>query len=185
MIDHGIEIDPDKLVECPMPNKDALFRDETLLEGEERTVCKSIIGGLSWFATSLRWDIQHATSRLQMKSHNPTVSCMSETMRVIAYLYHTKGFKLGGVRTKENTFECYSDSDFAGDRKMTKASRTGVVLMLNGVPVHWVSKPQPKTVYSPAAAEIYAVREAAREGQALNWTCRDLGFTGIIFPFLV
>ena len=33
MIDHGIEIDPDKLVECPMPNKDALFRDETLLHG--------------------------------------------------------------------------------------------------------------------------------------------------------
>ena len=54
VIDHGIEIDPDKLVECPMPNKDALFRDETLLDSKERTVCKSIIGGLSWFATSLR-----------------------------------------------------------------------------------------------------------------------------------
>ena len=185
MIDHGIDINLEVPVECPMPNKGAMFRDETVLAGDEKTTCRSIIGGLSWFATSLRWDIQHATSRLQMKSHNPTVSCMSEAMRVIAYVYHTKGFKLGGVRTQENTFAYYSDSDFAGDREMAKASRSGVVLMLNGVPVHWVSKPQPKTVYSPAAAEIYALREATREGQALTWTCRDLGFTGITLPFLV
>ena len=68
---------------------------------------------------------------------------------------------------------------------MTKKSRTGVVIMLNGVPVYWMSRPQPKTVYSPAAAEIYALREGVREGQAMLWVCRDLGFQGVTFPFLV
>ena len=72
----------------------------------------------------------------------------------------------------------YSDSDFVGDRELTKNSRSGGMITLNLVPISWSSTPQPKTVYSPAAAEIYALREMAREGQGINWVCRDLGMGG-------
>ena len=128
----------------------------------------------------------HAVSRLQMGMHEPTRGMMGAAMRVAAYIGQTQGFRLGGARVHgENTFEFYTDSDFAGDRLMTKKSRTGVVILLNSVPVYWMSRPQPKTVYSLAAAEIYALREGVREGQAVLWVCRDLGFQGVTFPFLV
>ena len=84
-----------------------------------------------------------------------------------------------------NKFEFFSDSDFAGDRQITKKSRSGVLITLNNIPVHWRSATQPKTVYSPAAAEIYALREAVRDGRSVLWVCRDLHFSGVSFPFVV
>ena len=138
-----------------MPTREAMFRDSTLLEGEEITAYKSLAGSMSWFASSLRWDCVHAVSRLQMGMHEPTRGMMGAARTVVAYIGQTQGFRLGGGRVHgENVFEFYTDSDFAGDRLMTKKSRTGVVIMLNGVPVYWMSRPQPKTVYSPAATAV-------------------------------
>jgi hypothetical protein len=46
---------------------------------------------------------------------------------------------------------------------------------MNGVPVHWRSKKQPKSVYSPAHAEIYACSEGVKEARWLQWVAYDLG----------
>jgi len=186
LIDHGIDLEGGCGVECPMPTREAMFSDNVHLSEDETTVFKSLVGSLSWFASSLRWDCVQAVSRVQMLMNSPTRGCMSAAMRIAAFIGQTKGFKVGGPRVYgQNQFAFYTDSDFAGDRLMTKASRTGVVLLLNSVPVYWMSRPQPKTVYSPAAAEIYALREGVREGQALMWLLRDLRYPGITFPFLV
>ena len=53
------------------------------------------------------------------------------------------------------------------------------------MPIHWRSTPQPKTVYSPATAEIYGLREGVREAQALQWLCRDMGMSGVLTPFIM
>ena len=61
---------------------------------------------------------------------------------------------------------CHSDSDYAGDPVLGTRSQSGVIILMNGIVIHWRSKKQPKTVISPAAAEIYAASEAVRE---LRW----------------
>ena len=63
-----------------MPTREAMFRDSTLLEGEEVTAYKSLVGSMSWFASSLRWDCVHAVSRLQMGMHEPTRGMMGAAM---------------------------------------------------------------------------------------------------------
>ena len=45
---------------------------------------------------------------------------------------------------------------------------------MNGVPIHWRSKRQPKTVLSPAHAEIYAASEGMREARMIRWTAGDM-----------
>ena len=52
----------------------------------------------------------------------------------------------------------YSDSDHAGDRSGTTRSHTGVIITLNGVPCHWVSRKQPQgTAYSSTMVEVHAL----------------------------
>ena len=55
-------------------------------------------------------------------------------------------FKLGGVRHEgSDTIDSYSDSDHHGDEAFTSKSRTGVLVVLNGILCHWRSNRQPST----------------------------------------
>ena len=57
-------------------------------------------------------------------------------------------------RAVGDTWHVYSDSDHAGDTAMgTNKSHTGVMVMLNGMPVFWRSNKQPKTSLSSAQAK--------------------------------
>ena len=179
LIDNNIDVSRHSGVDCPMPSREALFSNPILLSETDKTYYKSIVGGLSWFAQSTRWDIISSVSRLQMVGQNPTVGALKCALHVVAYLACTNSFKLGGVRTATNHLRYYADSDFAGDRELTKQSRSGGVIFLNNIPIVWISKPQPKTVGSPAEAEIYATKEVVREAQGINWVMRDLGMTGL------
>ena len=74
IIDQGIEVRRE--VTCPMPDRDSILRNGTLLDKEGITKYKSLTGKLSWFAISLRYDIAHAVTRLQQFNDKPTVSTM-------------------------------------------------------------------------------------------------------------
>ena len=173
IIDQGIEVR--KEVTCPMPDRNSILRDSTVLDSKGKTKYKSLTGKLSWFATSLRYDIAHAVSRLQQFNDKPTVSCMNAAVRVASYVSCTDKFKLGGESVYGNSFTYYCDSDHAGDRQLTLRSHTGMIAFINNIPIHWRSKKQPKTVISPAMAEIYALGEAVKEFQWVNWQAEDLG----------
>ena len=162
------EINVHSDMSCPMPNKWQLGKDTTLLTDELKSLYKSMLGVFSWWSISLRWDIAHSVSRLQSMVQDPTVSSLNEAYRLAAYVHSTASFRLGGkvVAGQKNRLECYSDSDYAGDPVLGTRSHSGCMILLNGIVIHWRSKKQPKTVLSPAAAEIYAASEAVRE---LNW----------------
>ena len=49
--------------------------------------------------------------------------------------------------------------------------------MCNGAPVHWRSNKQPITAVSSAAAEIYALAEAARDARLNAWKAEEMGLT--------
>ena len=160
----------------PMPDRDHIFKDETLLDEEEKAYFKSLIGSMSWFGISLRYDICHSVARLQQYGDRPTKGALSAATRVAAYLSSTADFKIGGpVSYGKTVVSYYSDSDHAGDRGLGTKSHTGVMLVMNGIPVHWRSKKQPKTVVSPAHAEIYACSEGLKEARYLQWVACDLG----------
>ena len=76
---------------------------------------------------------------------------------------------------KGHTFDCYSDSNHAGDMPITTYSHTGTTAILNNVPIFWRSKKQPKTSRSSAEAEIYALSETLADIRLLHWRMTDVG----------
>ena len=136
---------------------------------------KSIVGSLSWFAISLRYDIAHSVTRLQQYSCNPTEGALDAAIRVAGYLAATADFRLGGRRVLGNKLDYFSDSDHAGDPKLTYQSHIGIIFSLNSVPIQWRSKKQPKTVISPAMAEIYACSECVKEATWVQYMLEEFG----------
>jgi hypothetical protein len=66
--------------------------------------------------------------------------------------------------------ECYTDADYAGlwnheddQDPFCVKSRTGYTMMLNGNPIHWVSKLQSMIALSTTEAEYIALSQSMRE----------------------
>ena len=69
----------------------------------------------------------------------------------------------------------YSDSDHAGEAYTGDSrSHTGVMILLNGMPIHWRSNKQPKTSLSSAEAEIYAMSTAVKDARTRLWIAEEL-----------
>ena len=78
-------------------------------------------------------------------------------------------------RTRKNVWTTYVDSDWAGEKDYSHTkSRTGVIILLNGLPIFWRSNKQPDTSLSSAQAEVYALAEAARDVSLRFWIAEEL-----------
>lgn len=95
----------------------------------------------------------------------------------MAWLAHNSRREIAGPVVKGTTWEVYSDSDHAGVRQLGTRSHTGVIIMCNGAVVSWRSNKQPVTAVSSAAAEIYAMAEAARDARLHCWQAEEMGLT--------
>jgi hypothetical protein len=88
---------------------------------------------------------------------------------------------LCGIRPDSaNVFHYFTDSNFYG----LPRAQTGVMILLNGVPVHWRSNKQPVSSDSPACAEIYALKEGVKDGRLFNWVAEEMGMN-VSWPFVV
>ena len=133
-----------------------------------------MVGSLTWY-TNLRYDIAYEVNRLAQCLAAPTKGAMKALVRVMGYLASTCDRKLKVCRVKGNTWHRYSDSDHAGDTCMgTTRSQTGILITLNGMPIHWKSNKQPVTSLSSACAEIYAMSECVKESRLISWISEDM-----------
>ena len=55
---------------------------------------------------------------------------------------------------------------------------------MNGAPLHWRSNRQPVTADSPAVSEIYALKEAVKDGRLVLWVAEEMGIVPA-YPFTV
>ena len=141
----------------------------------EHKLYRTLVGTLTWY-TVTRYDIAYEVNRLAQKLSAPTKGAMKCVRRVMAYLKYTWTKSLNVCRVYGDIWSMFSDSDHAGDSLSgDMRSTTGVMILLNGMPVHWRSIKQPKTSTSSACAEIYALYEACKDGRLRLHVHRDLG----------
>ena len=171
--------------ESPMPDAAELFSDSEPVSAEVASWCKSVIGCLHFFVRASRWDA-HSVSRVSQFNCNPTMGTVKALKVIAGYLKGSIDFRVGGTRLLDvdDHFSIFTDSDHHGDKLMTSKSQTGVMVLLNGVPVHWRSNKQPKTADSPACAEIYALKEGVRDARLLLWVAEEMGVS-VSWPFVV
>ena len=179
--EHFVNIRP---VTAPMPDKKMIGKDTTKVNAEKHKLYRSWIGSLQYFAMWTRYDVAYPLSRLAQSLSAPTEGAFTALLRVIAYM---KGSVELGLRGKvrgigeADVFDMYVDSDHVGDRIYNTRSHTGIIFLLNGVPVHWKSNKQVVTAKSSAEAEIYALSTAVQDMQLLLWRSQEQGIQ-VKFP---
>ena len=72
------------------------------------------------------------------------------------------------------TLRVYVDSDLGGDQ-VTRRSRTGFVVFLNGAPIHWFSKKQSACETSTFGSEFMAMKQACEYIRGLRYKLRMMG----------
>ena len=106
-------------------------------------------------------------------------------MRYLAgYLNATVNQCLLGVRAVgADNIDSYVDASHHGAKKMHPQSQTGLMILLNGVPLRRSTR-QPDTSDSPAVSEIYAIKEVVKDArlQHCSWVVEEMG-CNVAWPF--
>ena len=187
---------PVRGVHCPMPDAKTINQSTRMLDGPNADAYRKQVGALNYYAMTTRYDIAYPTSKLSQYSDSPTEGANAALKRVLGYLRTTVEFELRGERRLKDEVKYYSDSDHAADKRdglvltnignadadamekekvSKRRSQTGMVIMLNDVPVYWQSKKQQAIAYSSAAAEIYALSETMKSSRLFMWRCQEMG----------
>ena len=168
-------LESEALKENPIGNKSLLADSEEICENLQAW-CRSVIGGLHYFARGTRYDISYAVSRVSQTMVSPTKGTVRALEQLAGYLISTlddsalEGKKNPGVDVVINM----CDASHRGDN-MSSRSQTGVIICLNGVPIMWRSNRQPVTSLSPAESEIYALSVGVRDARLMGWVLEELG----------
>ncbi len=74
------------------------------------------------------------------------------------------------------TMRVFVDADHAGDL-ITRGSRTGFIVFLNGAPIYWSSKKQTSCETSTFGSEFVAMKQATEYIRGLRYKLRMMGIT--------
>jgi hypothetical protein len=120
-----------------------------------------------WYALSTRPDIQFVVTSLAQFQAKPTKRAMDCVTRVFRYLKGT--LKLGifipypkASQILRFILTPFTDASFAIPI-LASRSASGLIFLLNGVPIHWISRKQQLVALSSTEAEIIAASLCAQE----------------------
>jgi hypothetical protein len=74
------------------------------------------------------------------------------------------------------TMQVFVDADHAADL-LTRRSRTGFIVFLNGAPIYWSSKKQTSCETSTFGSELVAMKQATEYIRGLRYKQRMMGIT--------
>jgi hypothetical protein len=157
-----------------VPGDSAAEHAMELLNTEEATVFRSMVGGLLYVSVCTRPDIAYCVAALARSMAQPHAHALTGAKRVVRYLKDNP-FGLVYRRTSGALLlHGYADASYAAD-VATRKSTTGWALMLAGAAVAWKSKLQPVVATSTTEAEYVALCYAALECVALRALLEFLG----------
>ena len=146
-------------------------------EGEARAdqvLYQQIIGSLMYLSTATRPDISYAVHRLARYAADPSAAHLNAARKVLRYLKGSKELGLRYFKTDAIKLACFCDSDWAGCPESSR-STSGLVCLLSGGPVCWLSRRQRLVTKSTAEAEFVALSETVCEVVWLRQLLDDLG----------
>ena len=108
----------------------------------------------------------------------PTKGVEAAIRYLAGYLNATVDHSLSGLRPTNgvDVIDSYVDASHHGAKAMHSQSQTGLMIMLNKVPLRWRSTRQPDTSDSPAVSELYAIKEIVKDARLATLGCRGDGF---------
>ena len=148
---------------APTPMTEGTTLEAGELVESTRVNPQEFCGQLGWLCLT-RPDLRFAATQLSRYQTKPTAEFYRTVKRVLKYLNRNPNLGLP-VRKAANTkmnLQVFCDASWApgNDRK----SITGVLVLLNGTPIDWMSKRQTCIACSSGDAEIFALSKAVELG---------------------
>ncbi len=148
----------------PMQSGVRLFPATNEDELADCTEYASLVGALLWIGHS-RPDASFALSQLTRFMSNPTTVHYDTALYLLGYFKLTKNYGIHYPATPRPGMVnlcCVADAEYAGDETDSK-SVGGHAILINGSPVAWSSKKQPRCASSSNEAEYMNAKLAGQE----------------------
>ncbi|CAE7748047.1 TY5A, partial [Symbiodinium sp. KB8] len=156
------------------PKEILMHTPETVQPFDEQTVksAQKVAGECLWLAQRSRIDIAFATTVLCSKVSKDPHGALAIGHRVMAYLHHTKHFKLH-LKPAQGVapLRVYTDASFA---PLGQHSYGGHIIEVSGVPVLWKASKQPLISLSSSEAELIQAVEGCMYAESLMTILWDL-----------
>ena len=149
------QIEGSKLYSTPMESN---LKIEKAEECGPSIKYRNLIGALLYVSSGTRPEISHSINYLSRFQNCYTESHWKYALRILKYLYLTKGLSLQYKRNKN----CELDADWAGD-KVDRKSTSGYVIRVFGNVIHWKSRKRKCVTKASTYAEYTALSEAVSE----------------------
>ena len=133
---------------------------------------QAMVGSLMYIAMATRPDIAYAVSLVSRYCSSPTETHLTAVKRIYRYLKGTLSLVLQ-FKSTSGTLVGYSDASWASDQD-DRRSTSGVVFMMCGGAISWLSKKQPTVTLSTAESEYVSLCAAAQEATWLRSLLNDL-----------
>ena len=145
-----------KELTCPAADEIKRDDDDEVLNAEYTTQYKSIVARANYLSTD-RPDIQFAVKKLATSMSTPTNRNWQERKRLGRYLKGKPRLIIKyNWQDPITVLTSFSDSDWAGDRKLRKSTSGGVITIGSHYIKSW-SKNQSTIALSSAEAELYGI----------------------------
>lgn len=142
----------------------ATFTPDTSLVG--KIPFQEAVGSLLFLAQCTRPDISFAVNDVSRFNSQHSEDHWRAVKRIMRYLKGTANFKLIFSSSKEKSFMCYTDADWASDIDKRRSCSGHVTLMANAA-ISWSSKRQKTVALSSTEAEYMAMSSAVCD---ILWT---------------
>ncbi|GBO05704.1 Retrovirus-related Pol polyprotein from transposon TNT 1-94 [Araneus ventricosus] len=123
---------------------------------------REAIGSLMILAIVSRHEISYEVGVLSQVLYKPQQVHWSMIKRIMRYLKGTEKCGILFQCNVDNTLQCFTDSDYAGD-PLSRRSTLGMIFMSYGGAVSWRSQRQSCIALSTTEAELIAASQAAKE----------------------
>ena len=90
------------------------------------------------------------------------------------YQFILTGIKYSKWKSMDAKLTIYCDADFAADVD-SRRSQSGIIVMINEQPVHWISKRQSMVTLATCEAELMAITDAYREAIYFRRLLEEMG----------
>jgi len=184
----------------PLPSGGIQHTDdpEYCSEADKETF-QQLVGSVNYLACYTRPDIAYAVHALSRYVAKPTILALAAGKYLLRYLKTTQDYRISFPQLssgRELTLQVYTDADFANqkatytpDEEYTvrnkvvmpvnthnspRKSVTGMITLLNGTPISWLSKQQPIIATSTQMAEYIAAAEGGKEALWLRSLLKSL-----------
>jgi hypothetical protein len=143
-VDLRIELMPDGGLTLTNPNWKALLARHGMADGEplvDPSAYRAVVGSLRFIADTTHPLIAHPVGVLGRHLVRPALRNMVATKHVMRYLRGLANTGIVFPRSDGIRIEGHTDSDYTNCTD-TRASISGVLVTVNGSPVHWSSSRQ-------------------------------------------